>query len=272
MKLTRYQTATGSRWALDDHLLDKRTTLAALLAMRRDDLFASFDSVDVTESADAALPLQTPVEDGFEVWACGVTYLSSRVAREAESASADVYARVYDADRPEVFFKASGWRVVGHGQPVRTRRDSDWDVPEPELVLVVNRHGEIVGYSAGNDLSSRAIEGENPLYLPQAKTYDGSCAVGPSIVLLPDGQVGEQPIRLAIERGGERVYDEKADTSQMKRSFEELVEYATRELAFPHGLFLMTGTCLVPGDNFTLQAGDRISITVGELQLVNTVA
>lgn len=213
-----------------------------------------------------------PCDPAHEIWACGVTYLRSRQEREAESTVADVYARVYEADRPEIFFKASGWRAVGNGQPVRIRRDSDWNVPEPELVLVVNRYGQIVGYTAGNDMSSRAIEGENPLYLPQAKTYDGSCALGPGIVLTDPGQMRNLLIRLKIDRGGSEVYQSETTTAAMRRSFEDLVAYLFRETSFPHGVLVMTGTGIVPPHPFTLVIGDRIEITVGELTLVNEVA
>lgn len=211
-----------------------------------------------------------PVEPSQEVWASGVTYLRSRVEREAESTVADVYAKVYEAERPEIFFKAIGWRVSGPGGEIRIRKDSEWNVPEPELTLVINRFGEIVGYTAGNDVSSRSIEGENPLYLPQAKCYDGSCALGPGIFLVDDP--GDLAINLSIERGGEEVFLGDARTSQMKRGFTELAEYLTREMSFPNGVFLMTGTGIVPGDGFTLQVGDVVRVTVGELVLENEVA
>ncbi len=211
-----------------------------------------------------------PLEPTQEVWASGVTYLRSRVEREAESTVADVYAKVYEAERPEIFFKALGWRVAGHGEKIRIRKDSDWNVPEPELTLVINKFGEIVGYTAGNDVSSRSIEGENPLYLPQAKCYDGSCALGPGIVLVDEP--GETGIHLSIERDGGEVFSGDAHTAQMKRRFTELAEYLTKEMTFPDGVFLMTGTGIVPGDGFTLLAGDVVRITVGELTLENEVA
>ncbi|RYY09404.1 MAG: fumarylacetoacetate hydrolase, partial [Alphaproteobacteria bacterium] len=159
--------------------------------------------------------LLPPIEASGEVWASGVTYLRSRVEREAESSVADVYATVYEAARPEIFFKALGHRVVAHGEGIRVRGDSDWNVPEPELTLVANRFGEIVGYTAGNDVSSRSIEGENTLYLPQAKCYDGSCALGPGIVLASDP--GDVRIGLSIIREGVEVFSGEARTSQMKR-------------------------------------------------------
>lgn len=218
------------------------------------------------ETIGDALP---PIEQTQEVWASGVTYLRSRVEREAESTVADVYAKVYEAERPEIFFKAVGWRVSGPWDKIRIRKDSDWNVPEPELTLVINRCGQIVGYTVGNDVSSRSIEGENPLYLPQAKCYDGSCALGPGIVLVEDP--GDVAINLLITRDGKEVFNGDARTSQMKRTFPELAEYLTREMSFPAGVFLMTGTGIVPGDGFTLQPDDVVKITVGELTLENVV-
>jgi 2-dehydro-3-deoxy-D-arabinonate dehydratase len=216
--------------------------------------------------------LISPVEPTQEVWASGVTYLRSRVEREAESTVADVYAKVYEAVRPELFFKSTGWRVVGHRGEIRVRRDSDWNVPEPELTLVINSSGEIVGYTVGNDVSSRSIEGENPLYLPQAKCYDGACAVGPGILIAEGSTLTALPIELKIVRGGEKVFSGEANTSQMKRELGELVEHLVREMSFPGGVFLMTGTCIVPGTDFTLTPGDVVHISVGDLSLVNEVA
>jgi 2-dehydro-3-deoxy-D-arabinonate dehydratase len=211
------------------------------------------------------------VEPAHEVWASGVTYLQSRDAREMESADADAYERVYVADRPELFFKAPGWRVVGHGDRVRVREDSRWNVPEPELVAVVNSGMEVVGYTAGNDVSSRDIEGENPLYLPQAKVYDGSCSLGPGIVLLGPDSMLEVRISMEIRRAGETIFEDEVDTSQMRRSPEELAGYLGKELAFPLGALLMTGTGIVPEDEFTLEEGDVVSISVGDLFLENEV-
>ena len=174
----------------------------------------------------------------------------------AESDTADIYDKVYDADRAEVFFKAVGWRAMGPGQPIRVRKDSTWDVPEPELAIVINGDGEIVGYTAGNDVSSRSIEGENPLYLPQAKIYDGSCAIGPGIVIAGPEQMRDLPIRLAISRGGEMVFEGETATSQLKRT-----RGGDGRLADPgdacsrQGAILLTGTCLVPEDEFTLSRG-----------------
>ena len=189
----------------------------------------------------------------------------------AESDSADIYDRVYEAERCEVFFKAAGWRVAGDGQPIRVRRDSSWNVPEPELCLVINAAGEIVGYSAANDVSSRDIEGANPLYLPQAKVYDGSAAIGPAIVLDGPDTMRELPIEMAIERDGNEIFRGSAHTGQLKRGLEELAACLGAELSFPYGVFLMTGTCIVPPDDFSLDAGDSVSIRVGELELTNPV-
>lgn len=198
--------------------------------------------------------------DEQEVWACGVTYLRSKVARIEESeGGGDFYDLVYDAQRPELFFKSTPRRVAGPGEAIRIRRDSTWDVPEPELCLVISSQGAIVGYTIGNDVSSRSIEGENPLYLPQAKVFEGACALGPVITI--DGEK-ERAIRLTIARGGEVVFAGETSTAQMRRTPQELVGYLFRELAFPEGAFLLTGTGIVPGDDFTLQSGDVVTIGI----------
>jgi hypothetical protein len=201
--LTKLQTARGPRWAIDGRLLAEDFQLGRLLNLPAADMWNCLDSAAGGE-APGGTPL-APVETTSEVWAAGVTYLRSRVAREAESTVKDVYAKVYEAERPELFFKAPGWRVAGHGMPIRIRRDSRWNVPEPELTLVVNARGEIVGFCAGNDVSSRDIEGANPLYLPQAKVYNGSCALGPGIILC--GGVGplneSRMVALAPESGAD---------------------------------------------------------------------
>lgn len=270
MKLTRHQSANGPRWAVDQQFLPRGLTLGALLALPQSAMTALLSSLAGTESA--AGPLLTPVEADQEVWGSGVTYLRSRDARKAESTTADVYQKVYDAERPEIFFKQLGWRVVGSGEAVRIRQDSHWNVPEPEVTLVINAHGEIVGYTVGNDMSSRDIEGANPLYLPQAKTYTGSAAVGPAIQLASADALTSLTIKLAIERGGKVVFSGETATGNMKRTFPDLASYLCREIDFPHGVFLMTGTGIVPGDDFTLQAGDMMRITIGELTLENKVA
>jgi 2-dehydro-3-deoxy-D-arabinonate dehydratase len=269
MLLTRHQTPAGPRWACDGRLLPATLRLSLLLELPGDAIGSLLAALPVGDPATS--PLLAPIEPEQEVWASGVTYLRSRDARRAESTVADVYERVYDAERPELFLKAIGWRVVGPDAPVRIRRDSAWDVPEPELTLVLNRALEIVGYTAGNDMSSRSIEGENPLYLPQAKIYDGSCALGPGIVLATPDTLRALPIRLVIERAGAVVFQGETSTGQMKRALEELAGFLGRELSFPHGVLLMTGTGIVPPESFTLAPGDIVQITVGELHLKNTV-
>ncbi|MDB5093035.1 MAG: Fumarylacetoacetate hydrolase [Candidatus Eremiobacteraeota bacterium] len=269
-KLTRHLTPAGSRWALNGRALPQTVGLDELLSLASPQLSSFLEDLPPGEALTA--PLLPPIEPHQEVWASGVTYLRSREAREHESASADVYQMVYSAVRPELFMKSVGWRVKGDGEPVRIRRDSAWNVPEPELVLVLNSRMEIVGYTAGNDMSSRDIEGANPLYLPQAKIYDGSCALGPAIVLSDAPALRDLEIRLDIMRGGASVFAGTVSTSQMKRTFEELARWLGEELSFPGGALLMTGTGLVPGDDFTLAIGDVVHATVGELRLTNTVA
>lgn len=210
-----------------------------------------------------------------EVWASGVTYLRSKNARMEESKDAgggDFYDRVYSAERPEIFFKATAARTVGHQQGVKIRRDSKWNVPEPELTLFVNSKGEIAGYTIGNDMSSRDIEGENPLYLPQAKSYDKSAAIGPCILVLEHPISKETGIKLEIERNGANIFSQTTRLSQMKREFDELVRYLTFDCSFANGCFLMTGTGIVPPDNFSLLHGDTIYISIERIgTLTNTV-
>jgi 2-dehydro-3-deoxy-D-arabinonate dehydratase len=211
-----------------------------------------------------------------EVWAAGVTYKRSREARMEESKSAgggDFYDRVYAADRPELFFKSPGHRVVGSGGQVRIRRDSKWNVPEPELTLLIAATGKITGYTIGNDMSSRDIEGENPLYLPQAKVYTGSCALGPCILLADAPLPADTKISIRIRRANADVFAGETSISQIKRELPSLAEFLYRELTFPNGCFLMTGTGVVPPDSFTLASGDQISITIEPIgTLVNVVA
>jgi 2-dehydro-3-deoxy-D-arabinonate dehydratase len=269
MLLTRHQTPHGPRWAADNRLLEDTFDLRLLLAMPRADLTAFVEGMLTSEDAHGAL--LAPIEMMQEVWACGVTYQRSQQARRAESEIGQVYDWVYAAQRPELFFKAIGWRVVTHQQPVRIRADSAWNVPEPELTLVINQRREIVGYTVGNDLSSRSIEGENPLYLPQAKVYDASCALGPGLYLTEVEPLRDLPIAIEIVRQGQTVWQGATRTSQMKRRFEELAEYLYRELSFPHGVFMMTGTGLVPPDDFTLAVEDVVKIEIGALTLENPV-
>jgi 2-dehydro-3-deoxy-D-arabinonate dehydratase len=225
---------------------------------------------------DLTVGLLAPIGSRQELWACGVTYLRSKIGRQEESKDAgggDFYARVYEAERPEVFFKANPLRVVGPGDKVRIRKDSTWDVPEPELTLVVSSSGKIVGYTIGNDMSSRSIEGENPLYLPQAKTYDGCAAIGPCIYVRKEPLDSNTKIRLEILRGGQSVFDGSISIKQMKRSLDELVSFVFRECTFPHGCLIMTGTGIVPEHDFTLKSRDEIKISIESIgTLINEVS
>jgi 2-dehydro-3-deoxy-D-arabinonate dehydratase len=209
-----------------------------------------------------------------EVWAAGVTYLRSKAARMAEAEEAgggDFYDRVYDADRPELFLKATPHRVSGHGQPIRIRSDSTWNVPEPELAVAVNRAGQVFGYTIGNDMSSRDIEGENPLYLPQAKVYDQSCAVGPSILIADAPLPDDTAIQIAIERDGNEVFGGETTLAMMKRKPQDLVDWLFRDSSFPNGCILLTGTGVVPPDSFTLEAGDAVRITIEPIGVLENV-
>jgi 2-dehydro-3-deoxy-D-arabinonate dehydratase len=210
-----------------------------------------------------------------EVWAAGVTYLKSRDARMEESETsggASLYDKVYDAPRPELFFKAMPHRVAAPGQEVYIRKDSEWNVPEPELTLFINSKGAIQGYTIGNDMSSRSIEGENALYLPQAKIYERSAALGPCLLVSPTPIATESTIKMIIKRNDETVYEDATTVSRIKRSFTELAGYLYSECDFPVGCFLMTGTCLVPPATFTLQQGDVVEITIDGIgTLINTI-
>jgi len=243
-----------------------------MLASDWDELIASPDlharviramSTEAVKSLDPATILAPAVSQ--EVWAAGVTYYRSRNARIKESRDAgggDFYDRVYSAERPELFFKATGSRVVGHRGMVHIRSDAKWSVPEPELTLMINPMGVIVGYTIGNDMSSRDIEGENPLYLPQAKVYDGSCALGPCILLSTEPLGKETAIHLEIARGGKSMFVGRTQLAELKRDPKELSSFLFRENSFPQGVFLMTGTGIVPPDDFTLSSGDVIRITI----------
>lgn len=210
-----------------------------------------------------------------EIWASGVTYMRSKEARMEESKDAGggtFYDRVYDADRPELFFKSTFSRTVGHNGTVRIRKDSGWDVPEPELTLLISSEGTIEGYTIGNDMSSRSIEGENPLYLPQAKTYEGCAALGPCIYVSENPIDPNTQITLEINRKGNMVFSGEVSIKTMKRKHQDLVDYLFRECNFPQGCFLMTGTGIIPPDEFTLKAGDETRITIEHIgTLVNVV-
>ncbi|MCB9286535.1 MAG: fumarylacetoacetate hydrolase family protein [Lewinellaceae bacterium] len=244
---------------------------------------------NIYEDTLTLISVQTPLPDGREriqnellppignqeIWASGVTYFRSREARMEESkdvGGGDFYDRVYYAERPELFFKSPAYRAVGHGQKVRIRRDSKWNVPEPELTLAITSSGKIIGYTIGNDMSSRDIEGENPLYLPQAKSYDGAAAIGPC-VFIPRGPLPKDTgIRLEIIRDGALLFSGETDIGQIKREFSELAGYLFRETSFKYGCLLMTGTGVVPPDDFTLDHGDEIRISISQIgTLVNIV-
>jgi 2-dehydro-3-deoxy-D-arabinonate dehydratase len=250
------------------------TTLADLL--EADD--PQVAALDLASRSSATYPLSEvtllPPIDQQEVWAAGVTYRRSQTARMEESeAAADCYDRVYNSPRPELFFKATPHRVAGPGQPVRIRKDSQWNVPEPELTLVLNSRAELVGFTIGNDMSSRDIEGENPLYLPQAKLYNDCCGLGPWITLAsampPVEEIG---IRLAVRRAGETVFEGSTSGSQLARTFDDLIGYLARDNSFPNGAFLLTGTGIVPGSDFTLLAGDEVEIDIDGIgTLINPV-
>ena len=245
------------------------------LAPRALTLDAIFSAEDPAASVRAALPdarpaaapdrLLAPIQSQ-EVWAAGVTYLRSKSARMAESKDAgggSFYDRVYDAERPEIFFKATPHRVAEPGGAVRIRADGRWNVPEPELTLAINAAGRIFGYTIGNDMSSRDIEGENPLYLPQAKVYDRSAALGPCLVVADEPPGPETAIRLSIHRTGQVVFSGETSVGRIKRPLASLADWLYRENRFPHGAYLMTGTGIVPPDDFTLRAGDEIRIQIG---------
>ncbi|MGI4853154.1 MAG: fumarylacetoacetate hydrolase family protein [Janthinobacterium lividum] len=218
------------------------------------------DAVEAPPPADLLPPIGEQ-----EVWASGVTYFRSRSARMEESKESGgdtFYDRIYMAERPELFFKATARRVVGPGANVRIRSDATWSVPEPELTLLINPAGDIVGYTIGNDMSSRDIEGENPLYLPQAKVYDGSCSIGPCILLSPDAPPKSTTIHIEIKRAGQAVFTGETTLAELKRELKVLAQYLYRDNSFPQGALLMTGTGIVPGDDFTLGHGDLIEITI----------
>ena len=241
-----------------------------------DNTLSLISALDPIENSAAILnsSLMPPV-GRQEIWASGVTYYKSREARIEESKDAgggDFYDRVYNAERPELFFKSTASRAVGHKQDVRIRKDSKWNVPEPELTLVITPNAKIIGYTIGNDMSSRDIEGENPLYLPQAKSYDGAAAVGPCIWLSKEPISMAAKIKIEIVRKGNRVFQGETEVGQMKRKLTDLVHYLYREMSFPFGSLLMTGTGVVPPDSFTLDHGDVVNITIDSIgTLSNTV-
>jgi 2-dehydro-3-deoxy-D-arabinonate dehydratase len=278
MKLYRTQKGTLLRWDNSAYLITQpwdelinRENLHDYLQtqQRHSDMLSPVE-------ADALLNSQLLAPIGNqEVWAAGVTYLRSRDARMEESkdsGGATFYDKVYEAERPELFFKALPHRVAAHDEEVYIRHDSSWNVPEPELTLFINTKGQIQGYTIGNDMSSRSIEGENPLYLPQAKVYQRSAALGPCLYVPAVPLEATTKIHMVIRRAGQAVYNGEIAISQIKRKLPELASWLYRDMDFPVGCFLMTGTCLVPGNEFTLAAGDKVEITIDHIgTLINTV-
>lgn len=260
----KFYTVTDQDW---DEFINKKNLYQQVLN--------KISSLSASGESMAAVNITAPI-GRQEVWASGVTYLRSREARmeEAKDAGAgDFYARVYEAERPELFFKATASRVVGNGEKVRIRKDSKWNVPEPELTLFISSEGTIEGYTIGNDMSSRDIEGENPLYLPQAKSYDASAAIGPCIYVPGKPIDQETMIYLKISRKNDPVFSGQISINRMKRVHTQLVEYLFRETSFPFGVFLMTGTGIVPPDHFTLEPGDVVDISIDGIgTLSNTVS
>jgi len=263
----------------DDFFLSKESDWDTFV--NRNDLFKKVtdDIKSLKASGDLSAVtvnnLAAPI-GGQEIWAAGVTYLRSREARMEEAKDAgggDFYAKVYEANRPELFFKATAYRTVGSGEVVRIRKDSQWNVPEPELTLFICSEGTIEGYTIGNDMSSRDIEGENPLYLPQAKSYNGSAAIGPGLYVPGEPIHPDSMIHLEIKRQTALVFSGEISINRMKRKHKELVEYLFRETSFPKGVYLMTGTGIVPPDHFTLKTGDEVRISIENIgTLVNTVS
>lgn len=290
MRVIRFRTEQGvptTAAIADDgniYLLPYPDFVQIIHAARADDMAVTpfvrtaISTINPTPQGINEVELLVPVE-APEVWAAGVTYERSREARNYEATQGKIdsmtcYDKVYDAPRPELFFKSTAARTVGPNGSVCLRGDSNWQIPEPELALVLSQSGDIIGYTIGNDMSCRDIEGENPLYLPQAKVWKQSCSIGPAIRLV---DTGEDPYNLRIAcrifRGGEKVVEGTANTGQLKRTFEELVGYLTRDNPIFDGTVLLTGTCIVPPNDFTLQPGDRIEIEIDGIGvLVNPVA
>jgi 2-dehydro-3-deoxy-D-arabinonate dehydratase len=282
MKLAKYRLPTGE---ISVGQLEQERILPLDLSGRQyrglSDILDADDPLEVADfllARNKSISLETatllaPI-DAQEVWAAGVTYRRSQVARMEESQSAaSCYDRVYASPRPELFFKATPHRVSGPGEPLRIRGDSKWSVPEPEITLVLTSDLKVAGFTIGNDMSSRDIEGENPLYLPQAKVYDGCCGLGPCVTLagfMPPLQTVE--IRMIIRRKGDAVFEGRTSVGEMARPFGELVDWLGRENSFPHGVFLLTGTGIVPNADFSLHAGDLVAISIDGIgTLINPV-
>jgi 2-dehydro-3-deoxy-D-arabinonate dehydratase len=264
VNIIRYAGPDGVRIGIQDETGTRALpvpSIAELLALPLDQLRAAVSSAEgPVVSGHRRLP---PVDGLTEVWACGVTYERSSAARQEESDVADVYARVYEAERPELFFKSPAWRVCGDGEPIGIRPDSEISVPEPELALVCNADAEIVGVTICDDVSSRSIEGQNPLYLPQAKIYAGACALGPGITPVWElDDIGALAITVSVRRARSVVWSGQTSTAQLHRDLAELVEYLFRSASFPHGVVLSTGTGLVPELSFTLAPGDEVEVGI----------
>jgi 2-dehydro-3-deoxy-D-arabinonate dehydratase len=266
MQIVRFRAPDGSSRLGVDHagrLAGLESTLGELLRLPLAEFRAALDR---TAAGVEAAALLAPIDGQTEVWAAGVTYRRSEEARVEESGTPDIYTKVYSAERPELFFKANARRVAGPGESIAVRADSTWDVPEPELAVVVNAQAEIVGYTIANDVSSRSIEGENALYLPQAKVYAACCALGPGIT--PAWEVPDPyalTIHMRIHRGGQEHWRGETSTAELKRRLDDLVSYLFRADDYPEGAILSTGTALVPDTPFTLQAGDEVEISIDRL-------
>jgi 2-dehydro-3-deoxy-D-arabinonate dehydratase len=273
VNIVRYAGPDGVRVAVsgeDGTRVLPVSSIAELLAGPLDRMRSAVEAAG--QLAGGPLRLLPPVDGLTEVWACGVTYERSSAARQEESDVADVYARVYQAERPELFFKSPAWRVCGDGEPVGIRPDSQISVPEPELALVCNASAEIVGVTICDDVSSRSIEGQNPLYLPQAKIYAGACALGPGITPVWElDDIGALAITVAVRRDGAVTWSGETSTGQLHRDLAELVDYLFRSASFPHGVILSTGTGLVPELSFTLAAGDEVEIGISGVGTLTNV-
>jgi 2-dehydro-3-deoxy-D-arabinonate dehydratase len=271
MQIVRYRSSSGSiqPGVMTDGQINGHFTMALheLLRLRASELRSRMEqAMREPTASQPVVELLAPIDGIMEVWAAGVTYKRSVDARVEESETPDIYTRVYIAPRPELFFKGIAHRIAGPGTAISIRADSTWNVPEPELALVINTYGEIIGYTIANDVSSRSIEGENPLYLPQAKIYLGSCALGPGIT--PVWEVKDAyalTMHMQIERDNKVCWEGQTTTGELHRRLEELVEYLYREDDFPDGAILCTGTALVPEQPFTLQANDIVQISIDQL-------
>lgn len=268
--IVRFRTGSGTAQlglvGADQSTRGMPGTLAELLRLPATEFRGVLEGAARAPVVNAETTTLAPIDGETEVWAAGVTYKRSQEARVEESSTPDIYTRVYEAARPEIFFKATQRRVAGPGAQIVVRADSTWDVPEPEVAIVVNAHAEIVGYTIANDVSSRSIEGDNPLYLPQAKVYDGSCALGPGIV--PAWEIADPyglGIRMRIHRGGAVHWSGETSMREFARRLDDLVTALFLEDTFPDGVILSTGTALVPDSPFTLEPGDEVEIQIDQL-------